>query len=95
MKGVYVSVETIAIIISVVTMLIALAGGFGWMVQRMDTRFAEVNARFGEVNDRFGEVNERLAEVNARIDRIADEVVEVKVAVARLEGPQRHLIPAR
>jgi hypothetical protein len=81
MKGVHMSADTIVTIISVATMLIALAGGFGWTVQRMDARFAEVNARF--------------VEVNARIDRVTDELTEVKVAVARLEGPPPRLITAR
>lgn len=68
------SVETITTIISAATMLVALASGFGWMVQRADAR---------------------IAEVNARIDRVADELTEVKVAIARLEGPPPRLITTR
>lgn len=34
--------------------------------------------------------------LSARIDAVADDVTELKIAVARLEGPARHLyVPGR
>lgn len=43
--------------------------------------------------DRIGDDTKK--ELGARIDRIADEIVEVKISVARIEGQPRHLITAR
>lgn len=68
------STETITILIGIVSLLLALAGGFGWMVHRMD---------------RMG------AELNGRMDRMSDELVEVRIAIARVEGPPRHLLTGR
>lgn len=70
----YMSTETITILIGIVSLLLALAGGFGWMVHRMD---------------RMG------AELNGRMDRMSDELVEVRIAIARVEGPPRHLLTGR
>lgn len=108
------STEMLTTIVGFATMLIALASGFGWMIQHMNTRFAEVDARIdqglrdvhlridgtrAEANTRFAETNDRidrgLAEVSTRIDRVVDELTEVKIAIARLEGPPPRLIPVR
>lgn len=72
------SVETITMLVSTVSILLALAGGFGWMIHRMDSRIDSVESKLG-----------------ARIDRVADELVEMKIAVARIEGTPRHLITGR
>lgn len=79
------SIEMITTLIGVVSILLALAGGFGWMVHRMDTRIDAVRTDFDARFDRL----------DARVDRMSDELVEVKIAIARVEGPPRHLLPAR
>jgi hypothetical protein len=56
--------------------------------QRLTARIDGVEER---LTARIDGVEERLA---ARIDAVAAETTELKVAVARLEGPQRHLIVA-
>ncbi|MBY6060291.1 response regulator [Microbacterium esteraromaticum] len=103
----YMSTETITILIGIASLLLALAGGFGWMVHRMDRIGAELNGRMdrmgAELNgrmDRMGaELNGRMdrmsAELNGRMDRMSDELVEVKIAIARVEGPPRHLLTGR
>ena len=40
----------------------------------------------------FERLSDRLTE---RISGVERELVEVKIAVARIEGPPRHLVPAR
>lgn len=85
----YVSVEVITMLATAVTLLVAIISGFGWMINRMDARFAEVVATF---NARF---ETQDAKFDARFDRIEQEIVEVKIAIARLEGPTPRLIAAR
>ena len=34
-------------------------------------------------------------DLGARIDDVQRELVEVKISIARIEGPPRHLVPAR
>ena len=85
----YVSVEVITMLATAVTLLVAIISGFGWMINRMDARFAEVVAKF---DARF---EAQDAKLDARFDRIEQEIVEVKIAIARLEGPTPRLIAAR
>ncbi|WP_315107096.1 hypothetical protein [uncultured Microbacterium sp.] len=70
----YVSVEVITMLATAATTLVAIISGFGWMIGRMDTRFAAVEAKF---------------------DRIEHELTEVKIAIARLEGPRPRLVSTR
>ncbi|MDH5132888.1 MULTISPECIES: response regulator [Actinomycetes] len=77
----YVSVEVITMLATAATTLVAIISGFGWMFGRMDTRFAAIVARF--------------AIQDAKFDRIEHELTEVKIAIARLEGPQPRLVSTR
>ncbi|MEE6387742.1 response regulator [Microbacterium paraoxydans] len=77
----YVSVEVITMLATAATTLVAIISGFGWMIGRMDARFAAVDARF--------------AAQDAKFDRIEHELTEVKIAIARLEGPQPRLVTTR
>ncbi|MEW1976687.1 hypothetical protein AB0301_16655 [Microbacterium profundi] len=94
------SVEMITTLVGVVSMLLALAGGFGWMIHRMDSRVDSFEIRLGariddvetKLGARIDSVEEKLG---ARIDKVANEQVELKVAIARIEGPPRHLVSAR
>ncbi|TFB16544.1 response regulator [Microbacterium sp. 3H14] len=81
----YVSMEIITILATAATTLVATVGGFGWMISRMDARFAAVDARF----------DAQEAKYDVRFTRIEQEVFEVKIAIARLEGPTPRLIAAR
>ncbi|WP_270410833.1 response regulator [Microbacterium maritypicum] len=96
----YVSVEVITMLATAVTLLVAIISGFGWMINRMDARFAEVvatfNARFETQDAKFdARFEAQDAKLDARFDRIEQEIVEVKIAIARLEGPTPRLIAAR
>ena len=83
------SIEVITIVASAATLLVAVLGGFAWMishlVNHMDLRFAQVDARFESLESRF----------DARLSAVERELTEVKISVARLEGPPRRFIEAR
>lgn len=90
------SVEMITTLVGVVSILLALAGGFGWMIHRMDSLENKLGARIDAVDGKQSARSDALeSSLGARIDKVADELVEVKIAVARIEGPPRHLVPAR
>lgn len=85
----YVSVEVITMLATAATTLVAIISGFGWMIGRMDTRFAAMEAKFDAKFDA------RFAIQDAKFDRIEHELTEVKIAIARLEGPQPRLVSTR
>ncbi|WP_449279307.1 response regulator [Leucobacter sp. GX0328] len=70
--------------------------------EEVDRRFEEVDRRFDVVDRRFDEVDRRFDEVDRRIGLLEDgsstmagELTEVKIAIARFEGPAPRLISAR
>lgn len=83
------SAEMISVILVAAGVLITIGGGFfaglAWLLRRMDERFDTVDKRFDNVDQRFAKVDEQL-------NSLRSELNEVKVAVARLEGPQQRLI---
>lgn len=87
-----VSVEVITMLASAATILVALVSGFGWMVTRMDARFAQQDTKF---ESRFTQVDARFDRLEGRIDELTHEMGEVKIAIARLEGPTPRLITSR
>lgn len=102
----YMSVEVISIILAAAGILITLGGGFlaglAWMLRRMDEQFDKVDKRFDRIDQRFEQVDQRFEKVDERFERmheqigqVQSELNDVKVAVARLEGPQPRLILPR
>lgn len=125
----FVSTETIAIVISAASLLLGLASGFGWMIHRTDTQLrafrddlrgeihtvesnlskgiesgdASLGERINTVESRLTErintvesnLTTRITRLEHSVDGMRGELVEVKIAVARLEGPPRHLVTAR
>ncbi|MGW9157733.1 response regulator [Microbacterium sp. NPDC055665] len=99
----YVSVEVITMLATAAATLVAIVSGFGWMITRMDARFAEVDARFEAQDAKFearfeaqdAKFEARFDRVDKRLDRVENEIFEVKIAIARLEGPPPRLIAAR
>lgn len=101
------SVEIITMLATAATLLVAIIGGFGWTINRMDARFAaqdaRLDARFAAQDARFdarfdaqeAKFDARFAGVDARFDGIEQEIFDVKIAIARLEGPTPRLIPVR
>ena len=80
--GMYLSGEMISVILVAAGLLITLGGGFfaglAWLLRRMDERFDKVDERFDKVDE--------------RMSGLQSELNEVKVSVARLEGPPQRLI---
>jgi hypothetical protein len=118
----YVSVEVITMLTTAATTMVAIISGFGWMISRMDGRFASMDAKFDAKFDamdtkfdaRFAAQDAKFdakfaaqdahfdakfdgqdAKFDARFDRIEHDLFEVKIAIARLEGPAPRLIPVR
>ncbi|MFS0911112.1 response regulator [Microbacterium sp. 179-I 3D2 NHS] len=84
----FVSVEVITTIAAAVSIVVAFAGLLGWFIRRLDARFDRVDARFDRVELRIDRVEDQLS-------GFRHELTEVKIAVARLEGPHPRLITAR
>ncbi|WP_298944470.1 hypothetical protein [uncultured Microbacterium sp.] len=83
------SVELLALIISTLTLLLGFITVIGWLVTRTDRQFERLAQNLGA---RVDSVEHTLA---ARIASVERELVEVKIAVARMEGPPRHLVVGR
>ncbi|MFT4229961.1 MAG: hypothetical protein QM602_06705 [Microbacterium sp.] len=100
----FVSIEVIAVIVSsvgvVASTVVALFVGLTWVLRRMDERIDGLRTELGE---RIDGLDSRLSaridgveqSLGARLSAVERELVEVKVAVARLEGPRPHLLSAR
>src|SRR5699024_1145742 len=97
--GMYMSVELIAVIITAASLLVTAGGGmfagFAWVLRRMDERFHTVDQKFERIDLRFDRMDEKFDQMDERIHGIQTELTEVKVSVARLEGPTPRLILPR
>jgi len=67
---------------------------------RLGRRIDEVEAKLSlRIDDLEAKLSKRIdaveTKLSLRIDQVGAEVVDVKIAVARLEGPPRHLQPIR
>ncbi|MBB4139439.1 hypothetical protein [Microbacterium invictum] len=63
---------------------------------RIDSVEEKLGARIDSVEEKLGARIDSVEEkLGARIDGAQRELVELKIGLARLEGPPRHLIPAR
>ncbi|GAA1222332.1 hypothetical protein F6W70_01070 [Microbacterium maritypicum] len=85
--------ETLTIVISAIGIVLTLGTSLfaagAWMVRRIDDRIDAVDEK---LSTRIDAVDEKLT---ARIDAVAADVTDLKISVARLEGPPRHLLTAR
>lgn len=89
------SVETIAVVISAAWLLVSFFAGFGWIIRRSDAQFERMRVELGARIDGVARDLDGVArDLGTRIDRVEHEVVEVKIAVARIEGPPRRLLTA-
>lgn len=96
MWGMWVSGEVIATLGVGATLLVATVAGFGWMIQYVDRRFARVDDQFARVDEKIDAQGESVREIiTARVGAVERELVELKVAVARMEGPRPRFSTAR
>ena len=103
----FVSAQTLATLASFAAVFLTLAGGFGWIVRRSDTQFQRLADKIDErarvLHAKIDEqgrlldakIDEQTRALGAKIDTQTHELTEVKIAVARLEGPLPRIIPAR
>lgn len=83
------SPDVIGVIIAAATLVGGLFGGIGLMLSRQTVK---LESRFGE---RFDGIDARLDRMDGDIRGLRDDVTELKVAVARLEGPAPRLVLPR
>lgn len=79
------SPDVIGIIIALFAFTITVLGGVAGMLARQ-TKNLE-----GRFDARFDRIDARFDQIDTRLDRHEGELVDLKIAVARLEGPQRRL----
>ncbi|WP_262001721.1 hypothetical protein [Microbacterium sp. Mcb102] len=84
--------ETWTIVISAIGIVLTLGASLfaagAWMIRRIDDRIDAVDEK---LSTRIDAVDEKLS---SRIDAVAADVTDLKISVARLEGPPRHLLMA-
>lgn len=87
-----VSPEILTTLISLATLLAALAGSIGWVATRTDAKLdclqQRTDAQFDRVDTEFGRIREDLADLSHRMNGLSADLNEVKISVARFEGPQ-------
>ena len=94
------SVETLTIIIAAAGLLVTLGGGifagFAWTIRRTDAQFTEVREEFRAVHQEFRAVHQEFRSVRQEfredLHQLHGELTEVKISLARLEGPRERLI---
>lgn len=87
----------------VVTLSVTILSGMKWMLGRVehrtDARFAEMDAHFERMDARFDRMDARFDRMETRTDERFAEVgaslMEVKLGLARLEGPHPPFLIAR
>ena len=75
------STETVTIVLSAIGVVLTLGTSL----------FAAGAWMVRRIDDRIDAVDEKLS---TRLDALAADVTELKISVARLEGPPRHLLSA-
>ncbi|WP_295014399.1 hypothetical protein [uncultured Microbacterium sp.] len=96
----HMSVELVGAVVSalavVVTLGLGMFGGFAWVVRRIDRVDDALSTRIDQVEDslsaRIERVERNLSEARAELNA---EITEVKISVARLEGPRPPLLISR
>lgn len=101
------SVELIGVVLTgfgvVITLGLGMLSGFGWIVRRIDRVDDKLSARIDGVEHKLSaRIDGVEHKLSARIDavevgqsEVKSELTEVKIAIARFEGPRPHLVVAR
>lgn len=71
------------------TVLVSVLAGFGWMVTRTDRGLARVEEKLDTKIERL------RADVTDELTGLTRELAEVKVAIARIEGPRPRFLTER
>ena len=90
--GMYVSAEVLAIVVSAIGLAVTVLGGMFAFARFLPSR---MDRKFDEVREEFRDVREEIAVLRSDLHAVDDDVADLKVAVARIEGPRPRLLPAR
>lgn len=91
----YLSGEIITTLAAVAGLLVALAGGFGCLIRRSDAQFGILAAKIHAQGSALSaKIDAQSARLDEKIEGVQRELVEVKIAIARIEGPQPRFITA-
>lgn len=71
------SPDVIGMIVALFAFVVTVLGGVGGMLSHQSKTLKE----------RFDRIDERFDRMDGRFDRMDGDMVEIKVAIARLEGP--------
>lgn len=86
------SPDVIGMIIALFAFTLTVLGGVAGMLARQTKNLeGQFNQRFDRIDGRMDRFDGRMDRFDGRMERLENEVVEIKIAVARLEGPQRRL----
>lgn len=93
------SSETISILVAIGGLGVGMLGAMLTIAHQfqaqLDRRFDKVDQQFNKVDQQFDKVDQRFEKLEVNLKGLADEVNEVKISIARLEGPRPHLVSAR
>jgi hypothetical protein len=92
MEAMYVSIEVLTTLGSFAGLLVAVVAGFGWTIRRTDTQLQHATGRLEASMDRL---ESRMDRLEAQTYALTHELTEVKITIARLEGPPPRLYTAR
>jgi len=73
----------------------SLRTDLGGRIDKVDSRIDKVDARIDKVDARIDKVDSRLDKLDDRLEGLGREITDVKVSVARWEGPRPHLLTAK
>ncbi len=93
-RSMFVSTETIAIVISAAT-LDGKATALGARIDGLADRVGNLETTTAALGSRIDGLADRVGKVETEIGGMRGDLVEVKISVARLEGPPRHLVTSR
>ena len=72
--GMYVSEDSIVTIVSAFGLLIALGGGFAWVVQRMDAFSKNMDAKFEVLNTRIDDIAKDAAFLRSDVSTSREDI---------------------
>lgn len=92
MEVMNVSIEVLTTLGSFAGLLVAVVAGFGWTIRRAD---AQLQHATGRLESRMDRIETRLDRLEAQTYALTRELTEVKISIARLEGPPPRLLTTR
>lgn len=89
------SPDVIGMIIALFAFTVTVLGGVAGMLARLtkslEGRFDRLDGRMDRLDVRMDRLEGRMDRLEGRMDQLQGELIEVKVSVARWEGPPRRL----